>query len=216
VNRPLKYPKQVFWSDEDEGFVATAPDLPGSSAIGDTEADALAELDSAIEAWIDAAVAAGNSVPAPSKPALRGAYSGKLLVRMPRSLHEELAKSARREDVSLNQYIVFVLSRYFSVTARSEEVRMIGGGVQFTAATEHNLRFSWRSIVFDAGGSFSTSNLGISSAGMQPLSSSTAVEGGTGWVQTLGDTFAVYSSALENMTFTPIMMGEFGSQSARE
>ena len=108
-----KYPKQVFWSDEDEGFIAIAPDLPGCSAFGDSEADALAELDHAIEAWIDSAKAAGNNIPAPSSPAPR-AHSGRLLVRMPRSLHQELADGAQREGVSLNQFIIFVLSRYFS------------------------------------------------------------------------------------------------------
>ncbi len=108
-----KYPKQVFWSDEDEGFIAIAPDLPGCSAFGDSEPDALAELDHAIEAWIDSAKAAGNNIPAPSSPAPR-AHSGRLLVRMPRSLHQELVNGAQREGVSLNQFIIFVLSRYFS------------------------------------------------------------------------------------------------------
>ena len=40
-----RYPKHLFWSDEDEGFIAVAPDLPGSSAFGETEAEAIAELD---------------------------------------------------------------------------------------------------------------------------------------------------------------------------
>ena len=39
-----KYPKQVFWSDEDEGYIATLPDLPGCSAWGATEAEAPEEL----------------------------------------------------------------------------------------------------------------------------------------------------------------------------
>jgi predicted RNase H-like HicB family nuclease len=125
VKKLSKYPKQVFWSDEDEGFIAIAPDLPGSSAFGDTEATALAELDNAIEAWIDAAVAAGNSVPAPSPPELRSAYSGKLLVRMPRTLHRELANLACREDVSLNQFIVFALAKHLSISANVESKYII-------------------------------------------------------------------------------------------
>ena len=114
-----KYPKHVFWSDEDEGFIAIAPDLRGCSAYGETEVVALAELDNAIEAWIDAARAVGNDVPAPSQPALRKEYSGKLLVRMPQSLHKDLAIAARREDVSLNQFIVFVLARYSSASDKA-------------------------------------------------------------------------------------------------
>jgi predicted RNase H-like HicB family nuclease len=110
-----RYPKHVFWSDEDEGFIAVAPDLPGSSAFGETEAEALSELDQAIGAWIEAARAAGNTVPAPSRPASPSLPSGKVLVRMPRTLHQSLVQEADREDVSLNQFVVYVLSRYSEV-----------------------------------------------------------------------------------------------------
>jgi predicted RNase H-like HicB family nuclease len=43
------YPAQVFWSDDDNGFIALAPDLPGCSAFGETRGEALTELDDAIE-----------------------------------------------------------------------------------------------------------------------------------------------------------------------
>jgi predicted RNase H-like HicB family nuclease len=64
-----RYPKQVFWSDEDEGYIALAPDLPGCSAFAESEFEALSELDHAISAWISAARAAGNAIPGPSRPA---------------------------------------------------------------------------------------------------------------------------------------------------
>jgi HicB_like antitoxin of bacterial toxin-antitoxin system len=48
------YPKQLFRDEEDEGFIAIAPDLPGCSAFGETEQEALSELDDAIIAWISA------------------------------------------------------------------------------------------------------------------------------------------------------------------
>lgn len=38
------YPIEVFWSDEDEGYIAIAPDLTGASAWGETEAEAIEEL----------------------------------------------------------------------------------------------------------------------------------------------------------------------------
>ena|SRR5581483_3547299 len=41
----------------------------------------------------------------------RPSYSGRLLLRMPRTLHEELAQAAERQGTSLNQLIVGVLSR---------------------------------------------------------------------------------------------------------
>jgi predicted RNase H-like HicB family nuclease len=102
------YPTHVFWSDEDEGYIAVATDLPGCSAFGDTQSEALRELQDAIAAWIEAQQAVGNPVPEPSRPSRE--YSGKVLLRMPRSLHAKLALAASDEDVSLNQYIVHVLS----------------------------------------------------------------------------------------------------------
>jgi predicted RNase H-like HicB family nuclease len=63
-----RYPKTVFWSEEDGAYIAVAPDLPGCSAIGETGPLAVAELDHAIEAWLEAAVKAGNPIPKPSKP----------------------------------------------------------------------------------------------------------------------------------------------------
>lgn len=54
---------EVFWSEEDAGFIAVAPDYPGCSAFGKTQRKALAELADAVEAWLEAAHAAGNSIP---------------------------------------------------------------------------------------------------------------------------------------------------------
>ena len=63
----LHYPAEVFWSEEDGGWIAIAPDLPGCCAFGDSRPEALKELEPAIEAWIEAAKAAGNSIPQPSQ-----------------------------------------------------------------------------------------------------------------------------------------------------
>jgi predicted RNase H-like HicB family nuclease len=111
MTNPSRYPAQVFWSDEDEGYVAVAPDLPGCSAFGESQQEALEQLHDAIEAWCQAATAAGNPIPEPSKPAEQTAFSGKFLVRMPRELHATLAKSAASEGVSLNQYAVYLLTK---------------------------------------------------------------------------------------------------------
>jgi predicted RNase H-like HicB family nuclease len=150
VTAASKYPKQVFWSDEDEGFVAIAPDLPGCSAFGNTEIDAIAELDNAIPAWIDAAINAGNKVPTPSNPAQHN-YSGKLLVRMPRSLHQELANTAQKESVSLNQFIVYILSMYSSL-----RVSQIGSAKTLDDRTSlslipNNISFTTTAVLYTTG-----------------------------------------------------------------
>lgn len=110
VTESTHYPANVFWSEEDEGFIAEAIDLPGCSAFGENQAEAIAELQHAIAAWTEAAKAAGNRVPEPSRPAAER-HSGKVLLRMPRSLHAELVFAAKRDDVSLNQYVVYLITK---------------------------------------------------------------------------------------------------------
>jgi predicted RNase H-like HicB family nuclease len=68
-----RYSAQVFWSEDDKGFIALATDLPGCSAFGQTQQGALDELHDAIQAWTDAAQAAGNSIPQSSAQLARTA-----------------------------------------------------------------------------------------------------------------------------------------------
>ncbi len=64
--RAPAYPINVFWSVEDKAWVADAPDLSYCSALGDTPHEAVAEIEVAIEAWIEAATSSGRAVPQPS------------------------------------------------------------------------------------------------------------------------------------------------------
>lgn len=89
------------------GFVAEIEDLPGCITQGETADEALANLDDARRLWLETAKEHGDPIPPP--PTDRR-YSGRLLVRMPKSLHRRLAEKARREGVSLNQYVVTVLA----------------------------------------------------------------------------------------------------------
>jgi len=105
-----RYPMEVFWSEEDEGYIAIAPDLPGSSAWGKTEAEAIRELHTVIDLWLKATRKAGNPIPEPSARADVN-YSGKFLMRVPKRLHAALARAARTQGVSLNQYVLYLLTR---------------------------------------------------------------------------------------------------------
>jgi predicted RNase H-like HicB family nuclease len=106
-----RYPLEIFWSKEDAGFIAEAPDLPGCSAWGATEAGAAKEAQRAIAAWIQAARAAGRDIPEPSVAEPLDRFSGRFLVRVPRSVHARLSRKAKQEGVSLNQLVASVLSR---------------------------------------------------------------------------------------------------------
>ena len=65
MNAPA-YPINVFWSVEDGAWVADVPDLPYCSATGDTPHEAVAAVETAIEAWLEAAQASGRPFPTPS------------------------------------------------------------------------------------------------------------------------------------------------------
>ena len=65
------YHINIFYSEEDEGYIADIPDLEFCSAFGETPAQALAELEKAKTAWIEAAKAKGKSIPKPKyRPAI--------------------------------------------------------------------------------------------------------------------------------------------------
>jgi len=55
----------IFWSEEDECYVADIPDLAYCSALGATPEEALAQLAIAREAWLQAARESGKAIPAP-------------------------------------------------------------------------------------------------------------------------------------------------------
>jgi predicted RNase H-like HicB family nuclease len=93
---------------EEGGYVAHHPDLRGCIAQGDTAEEAVESLSAARQAWMEARLEDGFSVPEPRE---EPSYSGKLLLRMPKSLHQELAEAAERDGVSLNQFVVAALSR---------------------------------------------------------------------------------------------------------
>jgi len=65
------YPIEVFWSEEDQAWIADVPDLPYCTAHGDTPHEAVAEVEVAADAWIAAAKEAGRPIPEPSPRAVR-------------------------------------------------------------------------------------------------------------------------------------------------
>ncbi|MCY7375380.1 MAG: type II toxin-antitoxin system HicB family antitoxin [Pyrinomonadaceae bacterium] len=59
------YHVNLFYSEDDEGYIADIPDLKSCSAFGETPEEALREVLNAKKAWIEAAAANGKTVPEP-------------------------------------------------------------------------------------------------------------------------------------------------------
>lgn len=60
-----RYHINVFYSEDDEGFIADIPDLKFCSAFGETPDKAMAEVLIAQQAWLEAAKETGREIPAP-------------------------------------------------------------------------------------------------------------------------------------------------------
>lgn len=103
-----KYPITIYPdSDPEVGYVVEIKDLPGCMTQGETVDEAMSNIEDARELWIKAVYEQGNDIPLPST---ENQYSGRVLLRMPRSLHQQLVENAQREEVSFNQYVVSLLS----------------------------------------------------------------------------------------------------------
>ena len=60
-----KYEIIIYWSDEDNAFIAEVPELPGCMAHGETPEKALKNAKESIQLWIDTAKEFGDTIPEP-------------------------------------------------------------------------------------------------------------------------------------------------------
>lgn len=60
-----KYEIILYWSEDDRAFVAEVPQLPGCMAHGSSQAEALSNVNAAIDLWIETAKEFGDPIPQP-------------------------------------------------------------------------------------------------------------------------------------------------------
>jgi predicted RNase H-like HicB family nuclease len=104
------YTVKVEPQDDGRGiyYVARVVELPTLIMTGETREEALKDLEAVKKEWIQTYLELGNKMPV---PLVSRKYSGKIIVRMPPTLHELLTKLAEDEGVSFNQYMVSSLAR---------------------------------------------------------------------------------------------------------
>jgi antitoxin HicB len=105
----LPYHLTIVRDGEEKGkpWTASVEELPGCTSRGRTSDEALNGLEAAMQSWIATALKEGRDVP---EPKTATSHSGRLLLRMPRTLHAELTRVSEREGVSLNQFITDALA----------------------------------------------------------------------------------------------------------
>ena len=116
----MQYSVNAIWSDADEEFVATSLEFPGASGFGATWEEAVADVREAILGILEVMKEDGDPIPDPRK---LESYSGRVNLRMPRSLHRTLAIAAAREGVSLNTLMLTHLAAGLGTTAKASDRR---------------------------------------------------------------------------------------------
>ena len=101
LNYPIKY-----WNDDD-GFFIEIPDLPGCMTFCEEFNQINETAEDAKKSWISSRLERGLEVPEPRN---EEDFSGKILLRLTKSLHRSLSNQAKRERISLNQYMLGLLS----------------------------------------------------------------------------------------------------------
>ncbi len=106
----LPYTIEVIRDEGDgfSGYFARVVELPGCMTQADTFEELGEMIEDAMRGWITVALEDGQDIPEP-RPV--ESYSGKFIVRVPKSLHRELVEAAEREGVSLNMFVSTVLGK---------------------------------------------------------------------------------------------------------
>lgn len=100
----LNYPSEISVIPEDEGggYFACIPLLPGCMTDGETVEEAYENLQDAKREWLGDMLDRGLPI---AEPNMKVSFSGRFVVRVPKTLHRLLAEESEREGISLNQFV---------------------------------------------------------------------------------------------------------------
>lgn len=101
------YSRILIPDDETDTYTAKIAEFPGCVAQGDSPEEAYRNLEAAAESWIEELLGMGQQVP---EPAASSQYSGRVALRLPKSLHRNAAQLAEHEGTSLNQFLVAAIA----------------------------------------------------------------------------------------------------------
>lgn len=106
----LPYTRVIQEMNDESGhyFYGKILELDGCQSTGDTLEELYENLNEAMEGYIEIKLETGYDIPL---PILENNYSGKFVVRLPKSLHQRLALEAEKEGISLNQYALYKLAK---------------------------------------------------------------------------------------------------------
>jgi len=112
------YTRIVIPDSKTGTFSAEILEFPGCFSEGKTIEEAYEHLEKFAESWIEASLDLNQTIPPPT--VIQGA-GGKIVLRLPKSLHRQLIIISEREGTSLNQFILSAISEKVGATNLSNE-----------------------------------------------------------------------------------------------
>lgn len=105
----LPYKMEIVPDTAEGGFAVRFPELPGCLTCADTLENAVKNAEDAKKEWLAAAIEDGCDI---LEPSTIEDYSGQFKLRIPKSLHQQLSEHAKQEGISMNQYCLYLLTKY--------------------------------------------------------------------------------------------------------
>ena len=105
----LPYKLEIVPDTAEGGFVASYPELRGCLTTGETMESVIANAEDCKREWLAAALEEQLEIPEPSD---LSDFSGQFKLRIPKSLHKSLAEHSKAEGISMNQYCLYLLTKY--------------------------------------------------------------------------------------------------------
>ena len=149
--------------DLEGGYTASILEFPGCFAEGDDAKEALDNLELAAESWVTASLASGQNV---RDPICFDGLSGKIALRIPRGLHQQIAEMAELEDCSLNQLLTSAVAEF---VGRASAMRAATMAIRSTIINLQNVEIA-KGVSWKALRDYPTDNLTLTSSfSLRPL-----------------------------------------------
>ena len=160
------YSLRLWYDAESEAWICEADELEGCVAHGATSQEAADHFIAAKRVWFRAALSNGIAIPEPRAggTAARTQFSGRILLRLPRNLHEALAKRAGHQNVSLNQYATAALARIVGADEVRDLCQTLAEGYRQIAHAHAHQEWAWASASRETRGWTTNSKLPVEEA----------------------------------------------------
>jgi predicted HicB family RNase H-like nuclease len=136
---------------EGSGYTAQLPQLGRFAIVGDGETpeEAIADLEITKRQRFAAYLESGVKIPEPDTD--KEEYSGRFVVRIPKILHRHLVESAKSNEVSLNQFVTYLLSTNFQIENNEGLYNDILDRISYMSEAIWDIRYSFIDGYMDEG-----------------------------------------------------------------